>query len=262
MLNKVQRKAIIDFSINTGEYNLFIGEIIQLAKQRVSSAVYFANVHMFIEAYKYQNFRMLVNNATIVTPDGKPLVWALRILYGIKQDRVAGMDVLPDLLSQMEKENLPVYFYGGTQEMLDNTSEFIKKEFPDLIVAGLYSPPFRPLTETEETEVIKKINAASPSIVFVFLGCPQQEKWMAKMKGKINAVMAGVGGALPVTIGMKKRAPLWMRDFGLEWLYRFIQEPRRLFIRYLTTNSLFIWVMFKEFLRLKLFIPLKLTKAK
>jgi N-acetylglucosaminyldiphosphoundecaprenol N-acetyl-beta-D-mannosaminyltransferase len=261
VLSKVKKDAIINFSINTGGYQFFIDEITELAKQKVSSAVYFANVHMYIEAYKNENFNTLITKADIVTPDGKPLVWALKLLYGIKQDRVAGMDVLPDLLSRMEEENLPVYFYGGTQEMLDKTSEYAKKNYPALIISGLYSPPFRPLTVPEADEVVEKINTAAPSIVFVFLGCPQQEKWMAAMKGKVNAVMAGVGGAIPVTIGMKKRAPVWMRDFGLEWLFRFFQEPQRLFKRYLTTNSLFIWIMLKEIIRVRLLVPLKLSKA-
>ena len=227
----------------------------------MSSAVYFANVHMFIEAYKNKFFLEQINKADIVTPDGQPIVWVLRLLYGVKQDRVAGMDALLDLLKRMEVENLPVYFYGGTQEMLDKTEIYIKQKYPNLRVAGLYSPPFRSLTEAEEYEIAAKINAASPSIVFVFLGCPQQEKWVATMKGKINAVMAAIGGALPVAIGMKKRAPKWMRNFGLEWLFRFFQEPRRLFKRYLTTNSLFVWLMVKEFLRVKLWVPLKIVKA-
>jgi N-acetylglucosaminyldiphosphoundecaprenol N-acetyl-beta-D-mannosaminyltransferase len=261
VLSKVKQAAIINFSINTGGYQFFIDEITGLAKQRLSSAVYFANVHMYIEAYKNENFNTLITKADIVTPDGKPLVWVLKLLYGIKQDRVAGMDVLPDLLSRMEEENLPVYFYGGTQEMLDKTSEYVKKNYPGLIISGLYSPPFRPLTAAEADEVVEKINSAAPSIVFVFLGCPQQEKWIAAMKGKVNAVMAGVGGAIPVTIGMKKRAPVWMRDFGLEWLFRFFQEPQRLFKRYLTTNSLFIWIMLKEIIRIRVLVPLKLAKA-
>ena len=236
-------------------------EITALARGRVSSAVYFANVHMFSEAYQSENFRQLITNADIVTPDGQPLAWMLWMLYGIKQDRVAAMDALPDLLLRMEKEQLPVYFYGGTQQMLDKTEAYVKQTYPSLKVAGLYSPPFRPLTEVEEKEIVDKINAAAPGIVFVFLGCPKQEKWMASMKGKVHAVMAGVGGAVPVTIGMQKRAPLWMRRLGLEWLFRFFQEPRRLFKRYATTNSLFIWVMTKEFLRLRILVPLKLSKA-
>lgn len=261
MLNKVEKKSIINFSVSIGKYQQLIDVITDLARKRVSSAVYFANVHMFIEAYKNKFFLEQINKADIVTPDGQPIVWVLRLLYGVKQDRVAGMDALLDLLKRMEVENLPVYFYGGTQEMLDKTEIYIKQKYPNLRVAGLYSPPFRSLTEAEEYEIAAKINAASPSIVFVFLGCPQQEKWVATMKGKINAVMAAIGGALPVAIGMKKRAPKWMRNFGLEWLFRFFQEPRRLFKRYLTTNSLFVWLMVKEFLRVKLWVPLKIVKA-
>jgi N-acetylglucosaminyldiphosphoundecaprenol N-acetyl-beta-D-mannosaminyltransferase len=260
VLSKVGRKALINFSLSTGKYQSFIDEITELARNKVSTAVYFANVHMYIEAYQNEQFRTLINNADIVTPDGQPLAWMLRLLYGIKQDRVAAMDFVPDMLQRMQNEKLPVYFYGGTQQMLDKTAVYVKSNYPDLQVTGLYSPPFRPLTETEENEIASLINAAAPAIIFVFLGCPKQEKWMATMKGKINAVMTGVGGALPVTIGMQKRAPLWMRNFGLEWLFRFLQEPRRLFKRYLTTNSLFIWVMLKEFIKLKIMVPLKISK--
>ncbi|NOT91743.1 MAG: WecB/TagA/CpsF family glycosyltransferase [Ferruginibacter sp.] len=260
-MKKVGRKSIINFSVTTGKYSSFIDEITELARNRVSSAVYFANVHMYIEAYKNESFRELINKADIVTPDGQPLAWALRLLYGIKQDRVAAMDFVPDMLQRMQQEKLPVYFYGGTQEMLDKTAAYVKQAYPGLIVAGMYSPPFRPLTAIEENEIAAQINATSPTIIFVFLGCPKQEKWMATMKGKVNAVMTGVGGALPVTIGMQKRAPVWMRNFGLEWLFRFFQEPRRLFKRYATTNSLFIWVMVKEFFRVRLLVPLKLSKA-
>ena len=261
MTSQVKRKAIIDFSVSTGSYQLFLDEITELAKRKKSSAVFFANVHMFAEAHKDASFRSMVTNADIVAPDGVPIGWALKWLYGIKQDRVAGMDVLPDMLQRMEKENLPVYFYGGTQEMLDKTAVYLKAIYPGLQIAGLYSPPFRKLSAVEEEEVINKINAAAPAIVFVILGCPQQEKWSANMTGRVNAVMAAVGGALPVFIGMKKRAPVWMRNFGLEWLFRFFQEPKRLFKRYLTTNSIFLWVMLKAVLKMRILVPLKLAKA-
>jgi N-acetylglucosaminyldiphosphoundecaprenol N-acetyl-beta-D-mannosaminyltransferase len=261
VLPQAGKKKLINFSVSTGKYQLFIDEITEMARQRKSAAVYFANVHMYIEAYKNEAFRDLINKADIVTPDGQPLAWMLRLLYGIKQDRVAAMDFMPDMLQRMQQEQLPVYFYGGTQDMLDKTEVFVRKNYPQLKVAGLYSPPFRPLTAAEENEIAEKINAAAPAIVFVFLGCPKQEKWMASMKGKVNAVMTGVGGSVPVTIGMQKRAPRWMRNTGLEWLYRFFQEPRRLFKRYASTNSLFMWVMFKEFIKLRLLAPLKLAQA-
>jgi len=261
-VTNLTKQPLKEFSISTGKYGLFIDEITRLAAAKVSATVYYANVHMFIEAYQNKAFLELINKSDIVTPDGQPLAWLMRLFYGIKQDRVSAMDTLPDLLQRMEKENLPVYFYGGTQEMLDRTGKFVNEKYPKLVISGLYSPPFRPLTEDEKSEIIKKINKASPAIVFVFLGCPKQEKWMAEMKGKVNAVMAGVGGAVPVTIGLQKRAPLWMQNLALEWLYRFFQEPRRLFKRYAVTNSIFLWVMTKEFFKIKMIKPFKPVKQK
>ncbi len=261
MLNKVTKKAVSKFNWTIGKYEDIINAITELAISRTSSTVYFAGAHMFFEAYKNKDFLALVNKADIVAPDGKPVVWILRLLYGIKQQRVAGMDAISDLLQRMEKEQLPVYFYGGSQAMLDKSEVYIRKAYPNLIVAGSYSPPFRELTEQEQDEIVTNINAVSPAIVFVILGCPRQERWAASMKGRINAVIAAVGAAIPVAVGMNKRAPAWMQQSGLEWLYRLFQEPRRLFKRYATANSLFIWVMFKEFLKVRLLAPLKLSKA-
>lgn len=232
-----------------------------MASKKEPADICVANVHMFVEAHKNQDFLSIINAASMVTPDGKPLTWALRILYGIKQDRVAGMDLLPDLLHRMEQEHMAVFFYGGSQKMLDSTSAYIHKKYPALKIAGSFSPPFRPITAQEQQEVITNINQANPHVVFVILGCPKQEKWMAAVKGSIHAVMIGVGGALPVMIGLQKRAPVWMQNAGLEWLYRLMQEPGRLFKRYAVTNSVFIWIIVKEFFRLKFMVPLKMSKA-
>lgn len=251
---------MINFTVSTGPYAMFINEMTELARRRISTAVYFANVHMFIEAQDSEAFREIINKADIVTPDGQPLAWMLRLLYGKKQDRVSAMDFMPSMLSRMQQEQLPVYFYGGTQEMLNRADAYVKKEYPALKVAGLYSPPFRPLTADEENEIAANINASGAGLVFVFLGCPKQERWMAAMKGKVSAVMTGVGGSIPVTIGMQKRAPLWMQKAGMEWLYRFAQEPKRLFKRYAYTNSKFMWIMLKELVKLKILKPLRLIK--
>lgn len=251
---------MINFTVSTGPYALFIDEMTALARLRTSAAVYFANVHMFIEAQDSDAFRALINKADIVTPDGQPLAWMLRLLYGKKQDRVSAMDFMPSILARMQQEQLPVYFYGGTQEMLDKAAAYVNKEYPALKVAGLYSPPFRPLTPAEENDIAAAINASGAGLVFVFLGCPKQERWMAAMKGKVNAVMTGVGGSIPVTIGMQKRAPLWMQKAGMEWVYRFAQEPKRLFKRYAYTNSKFMLIMIKAFIKIKILKPLGLVK--
>lgn len=191
----------------------------------------------------------MVNSSSLVTPDGMPLVVAFRVLYNIRQERVAGMNLLPDLLRESEINRIKVFFYGGTQIMLDRTFKHCVHHYSQLDIAGMISPPFRELTSEEEQRYIEEINNSGAGFVFVALGCPKQEKWMASMKGRINACMIGIGGALPVMIGMQKRAPLWMQGIGLEWLFRLIQEPKRLFKRYAVTNSLFLILFFKQWAR-------------
>jgi N-acetylglucosaminyldiphosphoundecaprenol N-acetyl-beta-D-mannosaminyltransferase len=222
-------KQIISLFISTGLYDSFIHRIIELARKKQSSYVCVANVHMTIEAYWDSKFADMVNDADLVTPDGMPLAKAMKLLYGLRQDRVAGMDLLPDLLEKAEKENLGVFFYGGTDEMLQKTKAFVQATYPDLKEQAYYSPPFRALTAEEEVSVIQQINNSGAQLVFVALGCPKQEKWMAGMKGKINACMLGIGGALPVMIGMQKRAPQWMQKLSLEWLVPFNSRTKTTF---------------------------------
>jgi N-acetylglucosaminyldiphosphoundecaprenol N-acetyl-beta-D-mannosaminyltransferase len=237
---------IFNFPINVGKYQDYIEYIMDSAASGRSQYVYVANVHMVVEAFWNKSFNENVRHAGLVTPDGKPLTWALRLLHGIKQDRVAGMDILPALLKQSEKRKTPVYIYGGTETLLSRTQLYLGNNYPDLCIKGLYSPPFRDLTPEEEARTIERINSSGAKLVFVVLGCPKQESWMANMAGKINAVMIGIGGALPVLIGMQKRAPKWMQNAGLEWLFRLLQEPRRLFKRYFVTNSIFLYLLSRE----------------
>lgn len=240
----MDKREIFNLSFNVAPYNNFIEEIINRSKtSSASKYVCVANVHMLIESYLNNDFAVKVREADIVTPDGIPITWALKILHGVKQDRVAGMDILPDLLKRAEGENIAVYFYGGTSDMLCKTKNYVRKRYPALNIAGSYSPPFRELSREEEEEIVLKINESRAKIVFVVLGCPKQEKWMAAMKGRIHSTMIGIGGALPVLIGMQKRAPLWMQTSGLEWLFRLLQDPKRLWKRYFVTNSLFIYLL-------------------
>ena len=245
------KKKLLTLFVTTGNYREFIERIYQLAARRMSSYVCVANVHMLVEAHKSSNFANVVNQADIVTPDGMPLVKSLKLLYGIEQDRVTGMDLMPDLLKKAEDEKIEVYFYGSTAEVIQKTGEYISDHYPLLQVAGAYNPPFRSLTGEEETEIVKKINSSGAKLVFVALGCPKQETWMAGMRGRINACMIGIGGALPVMLGIQKRAPRWMQKLCMEWVFRLIQEPRRLFKRYAITNTTFVWLLLKAWVRLK-----------
>lgn len=242
----MEYKRILSLNITVKNYDNMLENIIYLSKHNISSYICVANVHMCIEAYDNPEFRDIVNSADMVTPDGMPLAKGIKWLYGIEQDRVAGMDLLPDLLAASEQQGLKVYFYGGSEATQRATEAYVKKEYPQLDAVGFYSPPFRALTEEEEVQIISDIHRTGAQIVFVALGCPKQEKWMSSMKGKINACMIGIGGALPVLIGEQKRAPKWMQELSLEWFYRFIQEPKRLFKRYAYTNSKFIYLLLKQ----------------
>jgi N-acetylglucosaminyldiphosphoundecaprenol N-acetyl-beta-D-mannosaminyltransferase len=242
----------ISLDLSTGSYRDFALEITRMARDNVSSYVCVANVHMCIEVWQNSDFATAVNGADIATPDGMPMVKSLKLLYGIDQERVAGMDLLPDLIAEAEKNDLSIFFYGSTDEVLRKISERIQREHPQVKVAGMLSPPFRVLSEKEEGEMVERINASGANMVMVALGCPKQELWMARHKGKINAVMLGVGGAFPVYAGVQTRAPEWMQKCSLEWLYRLWQEPRRLFKRYFVTNSLFVALLLKEIIRIRL----------
>lgn len=220
--------------------------IIDSAKQRKTLTVFLANVHMLMEAKKSNEFNVIFNNADIVSTDGLPICFALRLLYNIKQERVAGMDLFPSLLEKAADNGLSVFLYGSDPETLNKVKERTQNLYKKLKIRGIYSPPFRNLTYEEELEVIHKINESNADIIFVALGCPKQEKLIHLLRKKVCAVMIGVGGAFPVFAQTVNRSPKWMQHSGLEWLYRLFQEPRRLFFRYATTNTMFIYLLMKD----------------
>jgi len=242
----MERRIIFGSVITLGSYNSFLDKIIELSGQKIPSYVCFANVHMVVEASRDREFMRVVNQATIVAPDGKPLSVFLRMFHKIKQDRVCGMDLLPDLLRRAEASGRSIYFYGGEQMCLDKIEAKAKKQFPKLKIAGLYSPPFRALTEEEKSEDIDRIRKSGADLVFVSLGCPRQEKWMAENVKKLNACFLGLGQAFMVYADLEKRLPKWMQALCLEWVYRLAQEPKRLWRRYLYTNAEFLRLTMKH----------------
>ena len=237
--------SVLGSVITLGSYTSFLDRIVDLAGQKAPSYVCFANVHMVVEANHDPVFRKVVNQATIVAPDGKPLSVFIKLFHGIKQERVCGMDILPDLLSRAEAAGRSVYFYGGEQQCLDLIEKKAMREYPDLKIAGLYSPPYRTLTPEEKAEDVERIRNSGADLVLVSLGCPKQEKWMAENVKKLNACFLGLGQAFTVYAELEKRLPKWMRALCLEWAYRFMQEPRRLWRRYLITNTEFIRMTMK-----------------
>ncbi len=246
----MHKQPLISINISLGKYQEFVDNILSLGKGHTSSYVCVSNVHVCIEAYRSKEFSEVVNEADIVTPDGMPLVKGLKWLYGLQQDKVSGPDLMPSLLKAMETQGLKPFFYGSTPKVLEKLNVWCAENFPRLTIAGSVSPPFRKLSEEEIEQDVQLINQSGVHVVFVALGCPKQERWMASMKGRVHAVMIGVGGAFPMLVGEEKRAPLWMQKNMLEWLYRLIQDPKRLFKRYMVTNSYYIFLLTKEKLRL------------
>lgn len=243
--NRIQKK-IICLNIDLISYKEALGKITSMGKSKTPSYVCFANVHMIIEAYKNSEFSEQVNNATLVLSDGMPVVKTLKLFHSRIQDRIAGMDIFPDLIKSAESNNLKVFFFGTSPELLEKIKIKTEKEFPNVNVVGLLSPPFnKSLDDQSYIDIIKSSRA---NLVFVALGCPKQEKWMANNSHKINATLLGVGGAFSIYAGTAKRAPLFMRNIGMEWLYRLFREPKRLFGRYFITNSIFLFLLSKELL--------------
>ena len=240
------RVHILSLRISNISFKQAIEKVSEMAIHHIPSYVCFANVHMTIEAHRDTVFAAKVNAATLTLADGFPVCKAGSILHNEKLERIAGMDFMPRLLSFMnEKTGYKVFFYGSTTEVLNELVSYTQEHYKNVEVAGFISPPFRPLTDQETNENIRTINESGAHVVFVGLGCPKQENWMAANYKKINAVLLGVGGAFLTTAQLQKRAPNFMQKTGLEWLYRLRQEPRRLFKRYFVTNSVFIGLLIK-----------------
>ena len=242
ILNVAQRQAasIIGIPVDVISFAQAQDRVLAWGHGRESRYVVLANVHVVVTAARVPDFGAVAVAADLTTPDGAPVVWMLRKLGYTGQERVSGPDLTWALLARCAAESLPVYFFGSTRETLGLLVERINDAFPALVVAGFEAPPFRPISPDEDAESVARINASGAGLVFVGLGCPKQEHWMLAHRGKVNAVMLGVGAAFDFHAGIHKRAPLWMQRNGLEWLHRLASEPRRLWRRYLVTNTLFV----------------------
>lgn len=232
--------TVISLNISQ-ESSLQIQEkVVLAARQRRSSTICFANVHMTVEAARNPHYATIVNGADWVVADGAPISWAVQAIYKRNQERITGFHFTQSLLRKAAEEGLSVFFYGCTPEVLSATTARCHKLYPSLVIAGVYSPPFRSLTSAEEEDIVARIKNSGAQLVFVALGCPRQEVWIHRMRHRIPAVLLAIGGALPMLAGQLPQAPPLLQRAGLEWFYRLCQEPRRLFRRYMVTNTLFI----------------------
>jgi exopolysaccharide biosynthesis WecB/TagA/CpsF family protein len=233
-------------------YDESINIIIKYATERKSFGVSALAVHGLIEAYRNSSIKTYINKIDWVVPDGQPIRWALNSFYkvGLK-DRVYGPALTLKVLEKANTFGFRIYLYGSSSNTVEKFAHFIEKTFPKITICGIHVDRFREATKEEDKEDIKKINDSEPHIVLVGRGCPRQEIWVANHLGKIHAPMMAVGAAFDFHAGTVKQAPKWMQDNGLEWFFRLIQEPRRLWKRYLITNSYFIY-LFAKFKVLKL----------
>jgi N-acetylglucosaminyldiphosphoundecaprenol N-acetyl-beta-D-mannosaminyltransferase len=241
----IPQQPILRTGIHYTHYQEAAQQIVEWAKARRSSYVCAANVHMVMEAWDSPEFASVLDDAALVTPDGMPLVWGLRLLGFPDASRVYGPTLTLHVCEAAAASQIPIALYGGTPESLQAFTHFLETQFPEIQVACAISPPFRPLTPEEDDAYTQAIADSGARILFVGIGCPKQEYWMAAHQGRIPAVMLGVGAAFDFHSGRVKQAPPLVQKLGLEWLFRLLMEPRRLWKRYVYNNprfiGLFLW---------------------
>ncbi|MBE9155466.1 WecB/TagA/CpsF family glycosyltransferase [Nodosilinea sp. LEGE 06152] len=247
-----EARRILRTRVDATSYGDACDRIQTWAETGRSCYVVAANVHVVMTAYWDAQYQHILEDAALVTSDGMPLVMGLRLLGLSDQSRVYGPDLMLAWCDRAAQLGLPIYLYGGTDPMLEKMAVYLRSQFPGLPIAGTYAPPFRSLSPEEEAADIARINQSEARVVFVGLGCPKQEQWMHRHQGQVQAAMIGVGAAFSFFSGDVSQAPRWMMRLGLEWLYRFGQEPRRLWQRYLINNPVFVLLFGAQVIKYRL----------
>ncbi len=250
---KENRVRVVSLFPDVVSLAAIIDKISELVAQKKGGYVCFSTVHMVMESFDNAEFARKVNVADLIVTDGMPLVWMQKLQGKRAAKRVRANDLMIALCEYAEKNNLKVGFYGGRQEVIEGILRRAKKDFPRLEISYAHSPPFRPLTDEEDAEIVEKIKISQTQILFMGLGCPKQENWMAAHRDKFSAIMLGVGASFDFYAGNVRESPEWMGNLGLEWLYRLTQEPKRLWRRYLILNPRFIFLAVLQLLGLKKF---------
>ena len=253
---KIQRANILGVEVSAINMTIAMDSIRGWINGGQQHYVCVTPVHALMDFRRDPDLLRIVNQSGLTTPDGMPLVWVLKLMGFQHVERVYGPDLMLEVCRMSQDTGYRHYFYGGVESVPETLCQNLLKRFPDLEIAGTFSPPFRPLSADEDRRVIERINSADPDIVWVGLGAPKQERWMAEHLGKINApVMIGVGAAFDFHAGLKKQAPRWMQRCGLEWFFRLITEPKRLWKRYAVNNPLFLLLLLTQVLGIKTFHP-------
>ena len=239
-LSPLKSISVLGMRVDATSYSDAVARIVHWAGRFESRAVAAGCVHMVIETHDDPSFRAVVNSYDIVTPDGMPLVWLLRGSGVANASRVYGPDLTRNLLAAASREAIPIGFYGGSPRTLDALLAVVQRDYPGAPIAYACAPPFRKLDEAEDRQVVEDIRRSGARILFVGLGCPKQERWIHEHRGRIPVPMIAVGAAFDFLAGVKPQAPAMVQRMGMEWLFRLLSEPRRLFWRYFSTNPRFI----------------------
>jgi N-acetylglucosaminyldiphosphoundecaprenol N-acetyl-beta-D-mannosaminyltransferase len=254
-------KTIISMDVDVINLSNALSKVEALANtseaNKKGSYVCVSNVHMCMEVFDSVTFAEIVNGADLTIPDGKPLYWAQKLLGHSDAEQVRGQDIMNAICARYGKnagdKQLNIGLYGGSSnDLLQQVVTKLTVSYPEINITFSYSPPFRPLNDEEDLGITQQINDSNVNVLFVGIGCPKQERWMAEHKDQLSCVMLGVGAAYDFIAGSKKHAPRWMQQVGLEWLFRLCSEPQRLWKRYLQQNPRFIYYFTKQLINQKL----------
>jgi len=248
-LERLDSRTILGMRVHATSYPDAVRRIATWAEARESRYVCEAPVHMVMESYDSAEYRGVINGADLVTPGGMPIVWMMRLLGVRGQPRVYGPAMTLKVCEHAARTGIKVGFYGGTEKSLAALLAAVEKNYPGIDVVYSYSPPFRKLRPEEDASVRAAIENSGVQVLFVGLGCPKQERWMAEHRPGVRAVMMGVGAAFDFISGEKRQAPLWMQSIGTEWLFRLCTEPRRLWFRYFWHNPRFVALAMLQLVR-------------
>lgn len=242
-----QKFYVLDVGVSAVNIEEACQEIDAIIRENRREYVCVAPVATIVDCRRDPEYKKIINRACMTTPDGMPVVWLGRLLGHKNVRRTYGPDLMLAVCEQGHLKGFRHYFYGSLPETCDRLEERLRQDFPWIKIAGKYSPPFRELSREEDRQIVEIINHLQPDIIWVGLGSPKQDFWMARHREHLNVpVMIGVGAAFDFLSGVKKQAPAWMQRLGLEWFFRLCCEPKRLWRRYLVGNTLFIFWLLKE----------------
>jgi N-acetylglucosaminyldiphosphoundecaprenol N-acetyl-beta-D-mannosaminyltransferase len=240
---------IITLRTHVLSFSKAISTIEKLAKNKKGGYVCVSNVHMCMETFDSSEFKSILDNSDLTIADGRPIYWAQKLLGEKKGEHIRGQDLTDEICRVSGHKHLNIGLYGGSSvSTLEKVESALLEKFPDIKISFKYSPPYRQLTCKENEDIVQAVTKADVDILFVAIGCPKQEIWMAENKKSLSCVMIGVGAAFDFISGAKKHSPYWMQKVGMEWLYRLFSEPGRLWRRYLIQNPRFLFYFFLQLL--------------